>query len=57
MNDRRLERLRRRMVARQARERARAARGMNLGHMYWLLVAAMVFVATLLGLIAFWRKL
>ncbi len=58
MNDRRLERLRRRMVARQARERGRAAaNGLYRGSQYWLLVAAVVFLTTLLGLIAFWREL
>jgi hypothetical protein len=56
MKDRRLERLRRRMVARQARQRARATEGMNLGRKYWLLVAIGV-VTVLLGLIAFWRTL
>ncbi len=54
MNDPRLERLRRRMVARQARERTSAVTGMSSGQ---LIVVAMVFLTTLLGLMAFWQKL
>ncbi len=55
MNDRRLERLRRRMIARQARERA-AGTDFAMGILNWLMAAAAV-VTILLGLFAFWRAL
>lgn len=54
MNERRIERLRRRMVARQARERG-AETEVAMGIINWLLVAAAV-VTMLLGLLAIWRK-